>query len=297
MPLKPLFSPSLPPLPKRPLDAHKTSVGSVCVVAGSYGMAGAAALAANAALAAGAGYVRVVCPARVYPILAVLVPSAVFTPLEDAAGSYPPAEIEKALSAAGASSACAIGPGLGESRAAQQLFFAVLAAFQKPLVIDASALNLLAGDPGRLGAGRANCVLTPHPGEAARLLGLDPQAVQSDRPAVAARLAAAFGCVAVLKGARTLVADAVRLFENTSGNAGMAKAGSGDVLAGAIAALLAQGLSSFDAACLGVYLHGKAGDRAARALGAGLSAGDLLASLPAAILAYEGRLFEKGPPR
>ena len=296
MQLKPLFSPSLPPLPKRPVDAHKTSVGSVCVVAGSYGMAGAAALTANAALASGAGYVRVVCPARIYPILAVLVPSAVFSPLDDSASVYPPAEMEKALAAAGASTSCAVGPGLGESPAARQLFSAVLGAFHKPLVIDASALNLLAADRALLHGGRADCVITPHPGEAARLLDADADAVQSDRPAAVARLAAFFGCVAVLKGARTLVADSKCLFENTSGNAGMAKAGSGDVLAGVIAALLAEGLPAFDAACLGVYLHGKAGDRAAHTLGAGLSAGDLLASLPAAILAYQGRLFEKGAP-
>ena len=292
--MKPLFSPQLPRLPRRPIDAHKNSAGSVCVIGGSYGMAGAAALAASGAFATGAGYVRVVCPREIYPILATLVPSAVFVPLESPAGSYAPEEIEKALAAANACNACVIGPGLGESAAAKQILVSVLGAVLKPMVVDASALTLSAAKQQLPRAGGRPWVLTPHPGEAARLLDTTALAVQADRPAAVTGLATAFGCVAVLKGARTLVCDGHRLYENTSGNAGMAKAGSGDVLAGAITALIAQGLDAFDAACLGVYLHGRAGDKAAQARGRAVSASDIAGVLPEVLGDYEGGSFEKG---
>ena len=292
--MKILLSCHLPPLPKRPIDAHKTSAGSVCVIAGSYGMAGAAYLAAVAALRSGAGYVRMVCPDRIYPILAGLVPSAVFVPLDSLEdGKYPPAEIERAIAAIELCTAAVVGPGLGESPAAQALFAGITARVFKPMVLDASALGLMAKSAAPRGNAPRNWVITPHSGEAARLLQIDTDAVEADRPAAVAALRARSGAVAVLKGARSLVCDGSRLYENTSGNAGMATAGSGDVLAGVIGAFLAQGLQAFEAAALGVYIHGRAGDIAATTLGRGLTAPDIADSLPSAILDYEGGIFEK----
>jgi NAD(P)H-hydrate epimerase len=162
------------------------------------------------------------------------------------------------------------------------------------MVLDASALGLMAKSPALPGGAPRNWVITPHSGEAARLLQIDTDAVEADRPAAVAALHARSGAVAVLKGARSLVCDGSRLYENTSGNAGMAKAGSGDVLAGIIGSLLAQGLQAFEAAALGVYIQGRAGDIAAKTRGRGLTAPDIADSLPAAILDYEGGTFEKG---
>jgi NAD(P)H-hydrate epimerase len=292
-----IYSSGLPKLPKRAIDAHKSAAGSVCVIAGSYGMAGAAALTAGAALAAGAGYVKVACPAEIYPILAQLVPSAVFLPFPAGSGGDTAAgasdSIERVLSLARTCNACVIGPGLGESPIASALVRGIAAKYDGPMVIDASALNVMGKETDLECCKVGSRVLTPHSGEAAKLLGKSSQEIQADRYGAAEAIARRFGCVAVLKGARTLVTDGRKLYENTSGNAGMAKAGTGDVLAGVIGAFAAQGLSAFDASCLGAYLHGKAGDVAARAKGRGLTATDLIADLPAAVVAYEGP-FERG---
>ena len=278
------------------MDAHKHSAGSVAVVAGSYGMAGAAYLAAAGALAAGAGYIHLVCPEAIYPILAVLVPSAVFVPLAIEEDRCPPDEVEKAAAAAGKSSAAVIGPGLGESRAAVELVTALVPRLAVPALFDASALAVMARHAGVLKSVK-NAVITPHPGEAAGLLRTTAAKVQADRKAAVTALAALTDSVAVLKGARTLVCDGKRIYENTSGNAGMAKAGTGDCLSGVIGAFLAEGLGSFDAACLGVYLHGKAGDAAAAAKGRGLLAADVVENLPAVIAAFEKGAFERGTGR
>ena len=293
--MKHLGSLDLVPLPRRPLDAHKGSAGKVLVVAGSWGMAGAAYLAAAGALSSGAGYVRVACPESIYSILATLVPTAVFVPL--ACGQdrqVEPGEYARVIEAAGLSDAAVIGCGLGETSAAQEFFAGVIAEIAIPCVIDASALTLLSRRRDLIGRLPGGSVLTPHPAEMSRLLDIPAGRVLADRAEAVRRLAELSGSAAVLKGARTLVCDGERIYENTSGNAGMASAGTGDVLSGVVASLAAQGASAFDAACLGIYIHGKAGDLAAARKGRALTAEDLAGCLPAALLAHEGGRFERG---
>lgn len=256
---------AVPPVPARPRDAHKGSCGTLLVIAGSPGMLGAAILAARAALRGGVGLVRVALPRELMNALTIAVPPAITidrdaTPL--------------ATLCSGASAILA-GPGLGATERTRALVSALLAARgSTPLVLDADALNVLA--PWAAGRTLANAVLTPHPGEAARLLASTAAGVQATREECALALASRSGAVVVLKGASTVVAEGERVFVNTSGNAGLATAGSGDVLAGLLGALLAQGMTPFDAARLAVHVHGKAGDRvAARLSEAGLCADDL----------------------
>lgn len=293
--MKHLTSLDLAPLPRRPLDAHKGSAGKVLVVAGSWGMAGAAYLGAAGALSSGAGYVRVACPESIYSILATLAPTAVFLPLacgED--HQVEPREYTRVVEAARLSDVAAIGCGLGETSDTQEFFAGVIAEIAIPCVIDASALTLLSRRRDLIDRLPDGSVLTPHPAEMARLLEIPARRVLADRAEAVRRLADISGSVAVLKGARTLVCDGERIYENTSGNAGMASAGTGDVLAGVVASLAAQGASAFDAACRGVYIHGKAGDLAAAQKGRALGGEDLAAALPAALLAHEGGRFEGG---
>jgi NAD(P)H-hydrate epimerase len=208
------------------------------------------------------------------------------------AGSW--AAVKGLLEGAGA---VVIGPGMGTADGAGFLLGKVLAADAAPVVLDADALNLFAADPGLASAGGRSRVLTPHPGEAARLLGTDSAAVQADRPGAAEALSRRFTSTVVLKGAGTLVAspgEATCLLP--VGNPGMATAGSGDVLAGVIGALLARGLGPAVAARTGVVLHGAAGDRAAHRRGeGGMVAGDLVAELPQVLHGFSGPRTQPGP--
>lgn len=232
---------------KRHANSHKGSFGTVCIVGGAPGMLGAALLAGRAALAGGTGKVLL---ATLDSRLAVdtTQPELMISPL-----SLPLAP----------HSVCAIGPGLGTSTAAQAALAAVLAS-DTPLVIDADALNLLAHDAGlfaTLATRQLPAILTPHPAEAARLLGISSAEVQADRLTAARTLAARLNKVVVLKGAGSLIVRPDGFYRiNASGNAALAVAGQGDVLTGAIAALLAQQLSPFDAASLAVHLHGLVAD-------------------------------------
>lgn len=255
----------VPSLPERPRTAHKGTFGTVLVVAGSDGMLGAAMLAATAALRGGAGLVRVAVPAALRPWIAVAVPCATTLPRT-------PAALAAALPEA---SAVVVGPGLGATAATRALVSRVLRGSRAPVVLDADALNALAPLRGPLAAA-APVVLTPHPGEAARLLGTTAAAVQADRAAALQDLVRRSGAIVVLKGAGTLVGDSRRCFRNRTGNPGMATGGTGDVLAGLLGALLAQGMAPFAAACLAVHAHGRAGDLVARRRGErGLIASDL----------------------
>jgi NAD(P)H-hydrate epimerase len=178
--------------------------------------------------------------------------------------------------------AVAAGPGLGTARAVRDVVLWLLRYSEVPVVLDADALNVLARNPAPLRRSTVPVVLTPHPGEMARLAGIDTAAVQADRVGVARAFAAEHGCVVVLKGARTVVAAAQRVCVNPTGNPGMASGGMGDALTGLIGALLAQGLGTAEAASLGVYLHGLAGDLAALSGAVGMVASDLIELLPAA---------------
>jgi NAD(P)H-hydrate epimerase len=254
----------IPRLPPRPRDGHKGTFGTVLVIAGSNGMLGAAILCARGAVRGGAGLVRACLPAPLLAPFTIAVPAA--TTLWR---SGPPERWCQGVTAVVA------GPGLGRGVLTRRMVKGLLRSAQVPLVLDADALNELAPLRAPLRA-RAGAVLTPHPGEAARLLGVSTAEIQDDRSRFVAELARQSGNCVVLKGSGSLVCDGERLFENTTGNPGMATGGTGDVLAGLIGALLAQGMAPFDAACLGVHVHGRAGDLAAERISpVGMSAEDL----------------------
>ncbi|MGK0156699.1 MAG: hydroxyethylthiazole kinase-like uncharacterized protein yjeF [Neolewinella sp.] len=259
----------VPTLPPRPSDSHKGTFGKLLVVAGSVGMAGAAVLCVRAATRGGVGLVRVALPESLVATFPLSVPEAM-TFLAIAR------EVKQQL---GDADAVVIGPGLSTNAPTMSLLQTVLQHSPVPVVIDADALNVLSPLTKKLTC-RAPLILTPHPGEAARLLGTSIALVQSDREAAVAALCERSGAIVVLKGKGTLVSDGQKCFENATGNPGMAAGGSGDVLAGLLGALLARGLDPFDAACLAVNVHGRAGDRARDAIGEnGMVASDLVAAI------------------
>ncbi len=271
-------------LPATPADAHKGSRGRVLVVAGSAGMSGAAVLAASGAQRAGAGYVTLAVPGSLLDVVDAGALSAVTRPLPETPGRALSAEAaHEALRLAAAADAVVIGPGLGTDPATARAVVDIVSASERPMVVDADALNVLAGVPEVLAGRTAPTVITPHPGEAGRLLGSDAAGVQADRYA-SARALAGPGRAALLKGARTVVALGDRTAVNMTGNPGMATTGTGDVLSGVIGALLARGLAPYEAAVVGAYLDGRAGDLAALELGpVGFVAQDLLTRLPRAM--------------
>jgi NAD(P)H-hydrate epimerase len=274
----------LPALAPRPVDSNKGSFGRVLVVAGSRGMSGAAILCASAALRGGAGLVRLAVPEGIWPVVAAANPCYLTVPLpQDHSGQLAGPAQAALLDLAETQTVVALGPGLGRSEALTELVGVMLAKVRVPMVLDADGLNALQGQTDQLRRRSAALVLTPHPGEFARLLGTDVQAVQARRRELAVQFAAGHGVVLVLKGHGTIVTDGRRLYHNSSGNPGMATGGTGDVLTGLIAALLAHGLDAFAAAQLGTHLHGLAGDLACADLGeACLIASDLLDYLPRA---------------
>ncbi|WP_165244119.1 NAD(P)H-hydrate dehydratase [Paludisphaera soli] len=274
---------SIPKLPKRSPDGHKGRYGSLLIIAGGRGMAGAAALAGASAIRSGAGLVRVASPAEVQPTVASFEPSYMTYPLpNDAEGFVDFHASRPALERlADKADVLAMGPGLGESADILELVrWAV--SLGKPLVLDADALNALAKDLALVERLSRTTIVTPHPGEFARLTGLTTVQVQAEREARAAAFAARNEhLVVVLKGRGTLVTDGERVYVNTSGNPGMATGGAGDVLTGVVAAMLGQKLAAFEAAQLAVYSHGLAGDMARDQSGeVGLIAGDLVDALP-----------------
>ena len=253
-------------LPRRPRDAHKGLFGPVVIVGGGPGMPGAVRLAGEAALRAGAGLVSVATHPSHHAQIVAGRPELMVHAAET------PADVDDLLRRA---SAIAVGPGLGRSDWARTLLDGVLDA-GRPLVIDADALNLLAGR--RLD--RSDCVLTPHPGEAARLTGQSASNIQSNRLAALRELTDQYGATVVLKGAGSLVSAAAGLpWVCMAGNPGMASAGMGDALSGIIAALIGQGLTVEEAAVLGVDLHARAGDAAAARGERGMLASDLIAEV------------------
>ncbi len=257
-------------LPRRRRGAHKGDFGHVLVVGGGAGMPGAVRLCGEAALRTGAGLVSIATHPSHAALLAATRPELMSHALNT------PADLEPLLARA---DVIAFGPGLGQGEWARALFDA-LAADPRPAVWDADALNLLAESPGN----SVQRIITPHPGEAARLLGTNTGEIQRDRAHAVAGLAERYGGVAVLKGAGTLISDGGdETWLCTSGNPGMAAAGMGDVLTGVIAGLLAQGLALDEAARIGVEAHARAGDRAAAAGERGLVASDLAAELRAVV--------------
>lgn len=274
-------------LPARDPRAHKGSVGRVLVVGGSMGLTGAVALAAHAALRAGAGYVQAAVPRSLNDVLEVKLTEETTLPMpETAERTLAIAALEPLLARAAAADVLALGPGLSRHREVAELARRVVAESDRPLVLDADGLVAFEGRTEALPLAPAARVLTPHLGEMQRLTGVDAGALDARRIDAAREWAQRWRSVVVLKGAPTVTAspdgDAT---VNPTGNPGMATLGMGDVLSGAIAALIAQGLAPYDAARLGVYAHGMAGDLAAGEKGQyGLTAGDTLESLPLALL-------------
>ena len=273
----------IPPLPEREPDSHKGTFGRDLLIAGSKTMRGAAILAARSAYRAGAGLVTVGADRRLFASVSPAVPEAIFL---DTGRGWSKRLTEEALDGY---QAVLIGPGLGTTRH-RELAKWVLAHRKGPLVIDADALNIIASEPKQLYFRRDDWVWTPHPGEFLRLTGEMPEG-DDERIAAARRFVGERGGVLVLKGHRTVVMDSERYAINSTGNPGMATAGTGDVLAGMLTAFLGQGLAPFHAARLAVHLHGLAGDLAAGELGeASLVAGDLIDHLPPAIVHHQERL-------
>jgi NAD(P)H-hydrate epimerase len=311
---------NIPALPARPVDSHKGTYGRVMVIGGSVGMAGAPSLVANAALRSGAGLVTIAIPEPILDVVAGLAPCATTIPLPaNKTGQIKPIAALKLLrqrgwagdkKAANPPDVLVIGPGLGAgSHDYAENVWSLIDAFRVesgvPTVVDADAINLAALLPdGWDRRSHPRTVFTPHPGELARLLGTTTRDIQSNREPIAIEAAHRLnhasapssdesnttgdlpaGAVLVLKGAGTIVTDGASIYANRTGNPGMATGGSGDVLSGVIGALLGQGLSCLDAATLGVYVHGLAGDLAAARMGQiSLIATDITSALPDAFL-------------
>jgi NAD(P)H-hydrate epimerase len=274
-------------LPARRPDTHKGTYGHLLAVAGSADRSGAAVLLARGALRAGVGLVTVATPRSARRLVAVQQAEAMTVALDEtAAGTIAATAVDAVETVLGTTSALAIGPGLGTEPDAVQAVLGIIGRAERPLVIDADGLNALAtlgtASLARLLARCPPFVLTPHPGEAARLLGRGTADIQADRLASAREIARTCGGTVVLKGHRTIVARADgRAAVNASGNPGMASGGTGDVLTGIVGAFLARRLDTWDAARLAVYVHGAAGDHAAAHGGLdGLIASDVAGALP-----------------
>lgn len=276
-------------VPKRPLNANKGTFGRVLVIAGSINYIGAAYLACSGAMRVGAGLVTLATPRSLQPVLASKLTEVTYLPLPEAQPGVISAQAAAATQEQlKLSNVLLIGCGLGQREPTVNYVKSILGKPKNilpPLVIDADGLNILAGIPNWWHQLPSYTILTPHPGEMARLCGLSVPEIQSDRVGIARKLATEWNKTIVLKGAYTVIAapdGKVRI--NPVANPGLASAGTGDVLAGAIAGLLGQGLSLFDAAALGVYLHSQAGELVKANLGeAGMVASDLLPSLPLTI--------------
>lgn len=276
-----------PTLPARSPLGHKGTFGKVAIVGGSVGMSGAVCLSAVAALRSGSGLVTAVVPASIQPIVAACEPCVMTLGLADCETGLAVVGEGPLRQILAGRDALAVGPGLGQGDGQRKLLGALLADCDCPLVLDADALNLAAAERllvagAALRVGRP-VVLTPHPGEFARLTGLSVAQIEADREGLAAQFARSIGAIVVLKGPGTVVTDGVRTWVNSTGNSGMATAGSGDVLTGIVVSLLGQGLGGFEAAAIAVCAHGLAGDAAARHwTRRGLIASDLLNFLPEA---------------
>ncbi len=270
-------------LPQRRADDHKGSAGHLLVVAGSRGKTGAAVLSTRAALRSGAGLVTLATPESAAAVCAGGAWEAMTEPWPEREGAVR-YDADRLAAAVDGKSAVAVGPGLGAHRSVRDIVLWLLRYCTAPVVLDADALNVLARNPRPLRRAACELVLTPHPGEMGRLAGIDSKAVQADRVGVARRFATEHRCTVVLKGARTVIAapDGF-VWINPTGNPGMASGGMGDALTGVVGALLAQGLAAPEAARLGAYLHGGAGDRVATGGAVGMVASDLIERLPETI--------------
>ena len=271
----------------RPDDSNKGTLGSLLCICGSYGMAGAAIMAGKAALRCGIGLLKIAVPKSINPVCATNILESVYYPLEETSnGVISSKNTDFLLEMCEKSSAVLIGCGLSVCDDTKNLVQSVITNCEKPLVIDADALNCICNKPEILKNLKAPAIITPHPGEMARLLHSTPKTVNSNRENTAIDFAKKFGVVTVLKGAGTIIASPDgEVYINHTGNSGMATGGSGDVLSGIIGSLLAQGASPINAAAAGVFLHGTIGDLAAEKLGKiSMLPSDMIDMIPTAYL-------------
>lgn len=272
-------------LPRRRRDTHKGDYGHVLVLAGSKGLTGAAYLTSQAALLSGSGLVTLGIPESLNSIMERKLTEVMTRPLPETNKASLSLKAYKSIKAfLKKADVVAIGPGLSKNPGTIKLVRKLIAALKKPFVLDADAISAFAGSPGLLKKVKVQAIITPHPGELARLLGKKAKEINKDRLKIARRFAKEYNKVTVLKGHRTIVA-APRggYYVNKTGNPGMASGGTGDVLTGIVASLMGQNLLPYQAAVLGVYVHGLAGDLAKREKGeTSLIATDLLKKLPEA---------------
>lgn len=273
-------------MPHRLVNSHKGSFGHVLVVAGSIGKGGAAAMTSVSCLKAGAGLVTLAAPVSVQPLIAGKLTEVMTYPLDETdEKTISLKAINTLLELSKDKEVAAIGPGLTINKDTAELTRQFIKEVATPIVIDADAINALNGHLGILKERSSDTILTPHPGEMARLTGKTPSDVQKDRIGIAKDFAVSYGVYLVLKGAHTVIAEPTGVVHiNPTGNPGMATAGTGDALTGIIAGFIAQGIDISSAVKLGVYVHGLAGDMAAEEVGmTGMLAGDLIERIPAAI--------------
>lgn len=274
-------------VPNRPDNANKGTMGTLLSVCGSFGMAGAAILAGKSALRCGVGLEKLAIPKSIYPIAAGSILESVFLPLSETSdGKISRTNIPSLLLEAKKSTAVLLGCGLSVCDDTKALVKSFVENCTAPMVLDADALNCIADNPEILKKRKSDIIITPHPGEMGRLCGITAKEVNADRVDVALNFAKKYGVITVLKGSGTIIASPNgQALLNTTGNSGMATGGSGDVLAGMTAGLLAQGKSAFDCAAAAVYLHGLAGDFAAEKLGK-------ISMLPSDIIDYIAQAFK-----
>ncbi|NLB89463.1 MAG: NAD(P)H-hydrate dehydratase [Syntrophomonadaceae bacterium] len=281
--ISPLIKPRL-------AESHKGTYGHVLVVGGSIGLTGAIVMAANAALRTGAGLVTAAVPESLLPIVQSNLVEVMTLPLAETSQATIALEAKPALeNFLGKVSVCAVGPGMGRYPEALAIIDSIIESSGVPIVIDADGLNALEKNMSILKDRQVPIVITPHPGEMARLTGKTIAEIQADRLNIATEFAQEWGITVVLKGNNTIIATASgEAYININGNPGMATGGSGDVLCGMIAGLIAQGLNPVEAAYTGVFLHGAAGDRVAEEKGQrGLIAGDLINAIPDILCDFE----------
>lgn len=277
-------------LPRRDKFSHKGTFGRIGIISGSLGMTGATYLSSMAALRTGSGLVYSIVPDSLKEVLSIKLTEAIIKPVEDrSTGHFTMDSFQQIIHIIEGMDAIAIGPGMGVDEERVELVRKILLEYKKPVILDADGINLISLDPTILMDRQGDTIITPHPGELSRLLGVSIGEIQKERVEYSKLTSNKYNVITVLKGANTLVTDGKeKVYKNNTGNPGMATAGSGDVLTGMITSFIGQGISPYEGAVLGVYCHGLAGDLASRDKGEyGMIARDILDNIPYSIKKLE----------
>ena len=276
-------------LPFRPAVSNKGTFGNALCVCGSKNMPGAAKIAAQGAMKSGAGLVTLAFPDAAYNAIAPAVTEQVMLPCRsDSSGTFSAKAANMLIEKADKCSSVLIGCGIGVNDDTEELAEKIIQSAKIPLVIDADALNCISGNVDILKEAKAPVIVTPHPGEMSRLTGKSVSDILAEPDETALEFSKKYSCITVLKGANTAVSDGARIYINPTGNSGLAKGGSGDLLSGILVSLLAQGMEPFEAACAAVYIHGGCADFTARLLSErGMTVSDIIACLPSYLKKFE----------